>query len=83
MTIKRAKRKRTRTEKTRAKKSDNDASKLMLAYLCVSTEGPEASLVRKVKILDRFNLTDAEIAKVCSSTVQSIRNARQFAKKER
>jgi hypothetical protein len=48
---------------------------LMLAYLCISTE-KEASLERKVEILDRFELSDAEIAKVCGSKVQSIRNAR-------
>jgi hypothetical protein len=54
--------------------------RLMLAYLCVATE-KEASLDRKVEILDRFELTDKEIAKVCKSALQSIRNARQFVKK--
>lgn len=49
--------------------------RLMLAYLCISTE-KEASLERKVEILDRFYLDDADIAKVCKSAVQSIRNAR-------
>jgi hypothetical protein len=47
----------------------------MLAYLCISTE-KEASLERKVEILDRFDLDDRDIAKVCQSAVQSIRNAR-------
>lgn len=51
------------------------AVRLMLAYLCVATE-KEASIERKVEILDRFGLTDAEIATVCKSAVQSIRNAR-------
>jgi hypothetical protein len=53
----------------------SDSIQLMLAYLCVATE-KEASIERKVEILDRFHLTDAEIAKVCGSAVQSIRNAR-------
>ena len=55
--------------------------RLMLAYLCVATEA-EASLVRKVQILDRFDLTDAEIAKVCARSIGSVRNARLAAKKE-
>jgi hypothetical protein len=56
--------------------SPNDGSiRLMLAYLCISTE-KEASLERKVEILDRFGLTAGEMAKVCKSQVQSIRNAR-------
>jgi hypothetical protein len=55
---------------------DQQASvRLMLAYLCVATE-KEASIERKVEILDRFELSDAEIAKICKSAVQSIRNAR-------
>lgn len=52
-----------------------DSTRLMLAYLCIATE-KESSLERKVEILDRFDLTDSEIAKVCKSAVQSIRNAR-------
>jgi hypothetical protein len=52
----------------------------MLAYLCVATE-KEASIERKVEILDRFNLTDTEIATVCKSAVQSIRNARHSLNK--
>lgn len=59
--------------------SDRKSIRLMLAYLCIATE-KEASLERKVEILDRFNLTDAEIAKVCKSAVQSIRNATQEQK---
>ncbi len=57
-----------------------DSSRLMLAYLCIATE-KEASLERKVEILDRFGLTTAEISKVCGNTKQSIRNARHFLKK--
>jgi hypothetical protein len=61
--------------------STEEASvRLMLAYLCVATE-KEASIERKVEILDRFALTDAEIAKVCKSAVQSIRNARHSLSK--
>lgn len=55
--------------------SDAETVRLMLAYLCISTE-KEASLERKVEILDRFDLTDTEIARVCKNQVQSIRNAR-------
>ncbi len=57
-----------------------DATRLMLAYLCIATE-KEASLERKVEILDRFRLTTAEIAKVCGSAEQSIRNARHYLRK--
>jgi hypothetical protein len=60
----------------------DDAILLMLAYLCIAKEG-EASLVRKVQVLDRFRLTDARIATVCGSSVQSVRNARQQGKKGR
>jgi hypothetical protein len=66
-------------------KSDNvasrpDPTRLMLAYLCVATE-KESSLERKVEILDKFELSDAEIARVCGSTPQSIRNARHSVRK--
>ena len=54
--------------------------RLMLAYLCVATE-KEASLERKVEILDKFQLSDAEIAKICGSAIQSIRNARHSVRK--
>ncbi len=54
---------------------------LMLGYLCVSTE-PEASLVRKVQILDRFDLKDSDIAKICDRPIQSVRNARLAAKRK-
>ncbi len=57
-----------------------DATRLMLAYLCIATE-KEASLERKVEILDRFGLSTAEISKVCSSAKQSVRNARNYLKK--
>ncbi len=59
--------------------TDSESIRLMLAYLCAATE-KEASLERKVEILDRFGLSDIEIAKVCKSAVQSIRNARHVVK---
>lgn len=58
----------------------NSSTKLMLAYLCIATE-KEASLERKVEILDRFDLSTAEIAEVCGSAEQSILNARHYLKK--
>jgi hypothetical protein len=61
-------------------KEKTDTARLLLAYLCIATER-EASLERKVEILDRFGLTTAEISKVCGNTEQSIRNARHFLKK--
>lgn len=60
--------------------SDDPTIRLMLAYLCISSEA-EASLVRKVEILDRFDLSDTEIATVCGATAQSVRNARLQRKK--
>ena len=59
---------------------DSASMRLMLAYLCVATE-KESSLERKVEILDRFQLSDGEIATVCGSKTQSIRNARHHVKK--
>lgn len=53
---------------------------MMLGYLCVSTE-IESSLPRKVQILDRFDLSDKDIAKICGCTVPSVANARQTLKK--
>jgi hypothetical protein len=59
---------------------DAQTIRLMLGYLCVSKES-EASLPRKVEILDRFGLSDAEMGKICACTAQSVRNARQELKK--
>jgi hypothetical protein len=58
----------------------NDPTRLMLAYLCISTE-KAASLETKVEILDRFGLSASEIATVCGASVQSVSNARYFLKK--
>ena len=60
--------------------NDDNVIRLMLGYLCVANEA-EASLVRKVQILDRFNLQDAEIAKICACSTQSVRDARLRGKK--
>ena len=60
-----------------------DSTRLMLAYLCVATEGREASLVRKVGILLRFGLTNQEIARVCGVNAQSVADAKVTAKRVR
>jgi hypothetical protein len=62
-------------------KDDDNTIRLMLAYLCIAKEA-EASIVRKVEILDRFGLTDSEIAKVCKTNTQVIQNSRQVLKKK-
>jgi hypothetical protein len=54
----------------------------MLAYLCIAKEA-EASLERKVQILDRFGLSDSQIARVCAATAGSVRNARFTVKRRR
>jgi hypothetical protein len=64
------------------KTPESERPVLMLAYLCIAKEA-EASLVRKVEILDRFDLTDAQIAKVCGAALQSVRNARASVRKRR
>ncbi len=58
---------------------DDISIRLMLGYLCISSE-KDASLIRKVEILDRFQLKDAEIALICDCNEQSVRNARQKQK---
>ena len=62
-------------------KKKDDTIRLMLAYLCIAKEA-EASIVRKVEILDRFGLSDSEIAKVCKTNTQVIQNSRQALKKK-
>ena len=61
--------------------NDDNRIRLMLGYLCVSTEA-EASLVRKVQVLDRFDFLDSEIARICRVSVQSVRNARLAGKRK-
>lgn len=60
--------------------NEDPAIRLMLGYLCIANEA-EASLVRKVEILDRFDLSVAEIATICDRTQQSVLNARSALKK--
>lgn len=69
-------------KKKKQKKNADDTLHLMLAYLCIATEA-EASLERRVQILDRFKLSDAQIAQVCGAAVQSVRNARANVRKRR
>jgi hypothetical protein len=66
--------------KDKSETAQPEAIRLMLAYLCIATE-KEASLERKVEILDKFDLSDSEIAKVCGGAIQSIRNARHYLRK--
>lgn len=62
--------------------SNDDATiRLMLGYLCIANEA-EASLIRKVEILDRFSLQDKDIATICNRTIQSVRDARVKLKKK-
>jgi hypothetical protein len=61
----------------------SDRTQLMLAYLCIASQGRDASLPARVDILDRFDLPDADIAKICKCSVQSVANARQIAKRSR
>ncbi len=56
--------------------NEDDTVRLMLGYLCIASEA-EASLVRKVQILDRFSMQDKEIASICGSSVRSVQNARR------
>jgi hypothetical protein len=63
------------------KVDEESATRLMLGYLCIATEA-EASLVRKVQILDKFDFSDWEISRICGRTEQSVRNARSLGKKE-
>ncbi|MGH7452136.1 MAG: hypothetical protein ACRENG_12375 [bacterium] len=60
--------------------NDDAVIRLMLGYLCIANEA-EASLIRKVEILDRFSLSDNDIATICNCTSQSVRNARSQLKK--
>lgn len=55
---------------------------LMLGYLCISFE-KDANILRKVEILDRFGLSDEDLALICDCNTQSIRNARQQKKKKK
>ncbi len=65
----------------RINSDETDANRLMLAYLCIATEGREASLIRKVGILMRFGLSNQEIARVCGVPPQSVADAKVEAKR--
>lgn len=60
--------------------STTTPERLMLAYLCAKDA---TNLREKVDILDRFGLTDADIAKVSNNAVQAVRNARLANRKKR
>jgi predicted PolB exonuclease-like 3'-5' exonuclease len=51
---------------------------LMIGYICIKDV---ETLPEKVGILDRFGLSDSDIATICNCAVQSIRDARQKLKK--
>lgn len=55
---------------------------VMLGYLCAATE-MDANLIRKVEILDRFGLSDDEIAVINDCKPQSVRDARQKLKRKK
>jgi hypothetical protein len=59
--------------------SERNPTELMLAYLCIKDI---AGLNEKVSVLDRFGISDSEIASVCAVAEQSVRNARQRNKVE-
>jgi hypothetical protein len=65
------------TSTSKPKLSETSPEILMLGYLCI--KGAD-NLTEKVSILDRFGLADDDIATICGSAVQSVRNARQEKK---
>lgn len=65
-------------QKAKQKDSNSRTEILMLAYLCTKDM---QGLVEKVGVLDRFGLSDADIAAVCDCTVQGVRNSRLKRKK--
>ncbi len=46
--------------------NDEKTVRLMLGYLCTATEA-DASLVRKVEILDRFGLSAADVRRFAAA----------------
>jgi hypothetical protein len=66
--------------KLKITQSETSPELLMLGYLCV--KGSD-SLNEKVSILDRFGLVDSDIATICGSAIQSVRNARQQSTKQK
>lgn len=64
--------------RTSPKTSETGPEILMLGYICIKSI---ESLPEKVGILDRFGLSDADIARICNAVPGSIRNARAQSKK--
>lgn len=62
------------SSKVKPKAFETNPEILMIGYLCVKDAD---NLIEKVTILDRFGLADEDIAIICGSAVQSVRNARQ------
>lgn len=70
-------------KKERLNDEDSGPVRLMLAYLCTATLDKEATLTTKVEVLNRFGLSNLDIATVCASTVQSIKNVRSSLRKSK
>jgi len=65
-------------QKIEIKSAKTSPEILMLGYICIKDV---ETLPEKVGILDRFGLSDSDIATICNCAVQSIRDARQKLKK--
>jgi hypothetical protein len=59
--------------------SERNLPELMLVYLCIKDI---AGLNERVSVLDRFGLSNSEIASVCAVAEQSVRNTRQRNKRQ-
>jgi hypothetical protein len=58
---------------TQSENDTLDHGTLMLGYLCIKDVD---GLSSQVEILDRFGLSDKDIAAICAAAVGSVRNAR-------
>ena len=65
-------------EMAKSKLDTLDSGTLMLAYLCIKDVEDSPA---QVQILDRFRLSDKEIATISGAAVGSVRNARVKYKK--
>jgi predicted PolB exonuclease-like 3'-5' exonuclease len=65
-------------QKIEIKSAKTSPEILMLGYICIKDV---ETLPEKLGILDRFGLSDSDIATICNCAVQSIRDARQKLKK--
>lgn len=59
--------------KTKIEKAGATQEQLMLGYLCIKDL---KTLSEMVEVLDRFEFSGPEIAKICNVAEQSVRNAR-------